>query len=407
MTIPGLGSRHRPPYRLAGVVLLAVLLAALVAVLMSFAGSFTPTTRLTLLSDRAGLVLDPGAKVTFNGVPIGKVAGIEEVESDGLPAARLLIDVSPTYIPLIPANVDVEIRATTVFGNKYVAFSSPRDPSAARLSPNHQLTVRNVTTEFNTVFETVLELGDQIDPVKLNATLTAAADALDGFGDTFGRSIDDADAILDDLNPRMSQLAFDNRRLADLAEIYADASPDLWEFLRNSVVTVAAFNDERDNLDAALLAAIGVGNTGADTLIRATPYFVRSTADMVATAELLHEYSPEIFCTLRNYAEVTPRVQAAFGGANGYSLSQGNGTIGIGAPNAYVYPDNLPRTNARGGPAGKPGCWAPITPELWPAPYLVMDSGASIAPYNHLEIGQPSFIDYVWGRQIGERTINP
>ena len=45
--------------------------------------------------------------------------------------------------------------------------------------------------------------------------------------------------------------------------------------------------------------------------------------------------------------------------------------------------------NANGGPEGRPGCWQPITRDLWPAPYLVMDTGASIAPYNHFELGQP------------------
>jgi len=63
--------------------------------------------------------------------------------------------------------------------------------------------------------------------------------------------------------------------------------------------------------------------------------------------------------------------------------------------------------NAHGGPEGSPGCWQPITRDLWPAPYLVMDTGASIAPYNHVELGQPLAIEYIWGRQIGENTINP
>ncbi len=38
-----------------------------------------------------------------------------------------------------------------------------------------------------------------------------------------------------------------------------------------------------------------------------------------------------------------------------------------------------------------------------------MDTGASIAPYNHFELGQPILIEYVWGgRQVGgENTINP
>ena len=100
----------------------------------------------------------------------------------------------------------------------------------------------------------------------------------------------------------------------------------------------------------------------------------------------------------------SPAVANAVGG-NGYSLSAA-GTI-LPAPNPYVYPDNLPRVNAHGGPGGRPGCWQTITRDLWPAPYLVMDTGASLAPYNHLDLGQPLFTEYVWGRQYGENTINP
>ena len=73
-----------------------------------------------------------------------------------------------------------------------------------------------------------------------------------------------------------------------------------------------------------------------------------------------------------------------------------------------IHPAHLAaRVNGRGGPGGAPGCWQPITRDLWPAPYLVMDSGASIAPYNHFELGQPLATEYVWGRQYGENTINP
>jgi phospholipid/cholesterol/gamma-HCH transport system substrate-binding protein len=64
------------------------------------------------------------------------------------------------------------------------------------------------------------------------------------------------------------------------------------------------------------------------------------------------------------------------------------------------------RTGQR-NPPYKTGCWQPITRDLWPAPYLVMDTGASIAPYNHIGLGQPMLIESVWGRQIGENTINP
>jgi phospholipid/cholesterol/gamma-HCH transport system substrate-binding protein len=97
-------------------------------------------------------------------------------------------------------------------------------------------------------------------------------------------------------------------------------------------------------------------------------------------------------------------------GLTGTVLTQGllglAGLVG-GAPNPYVYPDNLPRVNARGGPGGAPGCWQPITRDLWPAPSLVVDTGASLAPYNHIDTGSPYAIEYVWGRQVGDNTINP
>ncbi|EUA22640.1 hypothetical protein I552_7131 [Mycobacterium xenopi 3993] len=107
---------------------------------------------------------------------------------------------------------------------------------------------------------------------------------------------------------------------------------------------------------------------------------------------------------IRTIHDLVPKVAKAVGG-NGYSLS-GTGTV-LAAPNPYIYPDNLPRVNARGGPGGAPGCWQTITRQLWPAPYLVMDTAASIAPYNHVELGQPALNEYVWGRQYGEYTINP
>ena len=136
------------------------------------------------------------------------------------------------------------------------------------------------------------------------------------------------------------------------------------------------------------MAAVGFGNTGGDIFERGGPYLVRGAQDLIPTSQLLDKYSPALFCTIRNYHDVEPKVAASLGG-NGYSLRTPPEIVGAGNP--YVYPDNLPRVNARGGPEGRPGCWQPITRDLWPAPYLVMDTGASIAPYNHLEARRQPF----------------
>jgi phospholipid/cholesterol/gamma-HCH transport system substrate-binding protein len=202
----------------------------------------------------------------------------------------------------------------------------------------------------------------------------------------------------------MPMIRHDIRQLAALGDVYSKAAPDLFDAIENAVTTARTLNRHQAELDAALLAAVGFGNNANDVFSRAQPYLERVAKDLKPTAHLLDTYSPQVFCTIRNFADVAPKV-AQLESGNHYAAQLGVSITG--SENPYVYPDNLPRVNGRGGPFGKPGCWQPITRDLWPAPYLVMDSGNSIAPYNHFELGQPLANEYVWGRQYGEYTINP
>jgi phospholipid/cholesterol/gamma-HCH transport system substrate-binding protein len=447
MTTPAkINAPRTPPYKWAGVGLLLVAAVIFYLVFGQFRGDFTPKTKLTMVAPRAGLVMDPGAKVTYNGVEIGRVGNISAtVGPHGKPAAKFILNVYPKYLSLIPENVDAQIKATTVFGGKYVSLTTPRDAngnSIARghLKPSTTIDATAVTTEINTLFQTITSIAEKVDPVKLNLTLSAAAQSLAGLGDKFGQSIVNGNAILDNVNPQMPQARHDIQQLAALGDTYANASPDLFDFLNNAVITSRTINQQQKDLDQALLSAAGFGNTGADIFQRGGPYLARGAADLVPTAQLLNTYSPELFCTVRNYHDIEPTV-AGFLGGNGYSLNDkaellsglglmlnplslatllgvGVATMGLGAgaaavgvvggaPNPYIWPENLPRVNARGGPGGAPGCWQHITHDLWPAPALVADTGNSIAPYNHLDTGSPYAIEYVWGRQVGDNTINP
>ncbi|KJX74533.1 MCE family protein [Mycobacterium lepromatosis] len=435
-----INASRKPPYKLAGVGLLVVTLVIFGLVYGQFRGNFTPKIKLTMLADRAGLVMDRGSKVTYNGAEIGRVANIAETVRDGKRVAEFTLDVYPRYLSLIPANVNADIKGTTVFGGKHVSLTTPEHPSQKRLTPQTVIDARSVTTEINTLFQTITSIAEKVDPIKLNLTLSAAAQSLAGLGERFGQSIVNGNAVLDDVNSQLPQARHDIQQLAALEDIYADSASDLFDFLNNSIITSRTINQQQKDLDQVLLAAVGFGNTGTDIFSRSGPYLVRGTADLVPTAQLLDAYSPAIFCTLRNYHDVEPKV-ASFLGGNGYSLndhiellsglgfllnptsaisilgagvlSQGLltplGLAGVvnGAVNPYIYPENLPRVNARGGPGGAPGCWQHITRDLWPAPELVMDTGSSIAPYNHLDTGSPYAIEYVWGRQVGDNTINP
>jgi phospholipid/cholesterol/gamma-HCH transport system substrate-binding protein len=384
-----------------------------------------------MLSDRAGLVMDPGSKVTYNGVQIGRVADIDEIQKDGEPAAKFTLDVYPKYLHLIPVNVDAKIVATTVFGEKYVSMTAPENPLPQRITPKNVIDARSVTTEVNTLFQTITSIAEKVDPVKVNLTLSAAAQALSGLGEKFGQSIINGSAALDEVNPRMPIIRHDIQQFAKLADTFADASPDLFDFLNNAATTAHTVHAQEKDLDQALLAATGFGATGAEIFNKGGPYFARAAKDLVPTAQVLDTYSPELYCTFRNLHDVEPKVAAftspyslrseteIFSGlglalslpglgitAATMGLSALTGLIG-GAPNPYIYPENLPRINAHGGPGGAPGCWQTITRELWPAPTLILDTGNSLAPYNHVDTGSPYAVEYVWGRQVGDHTINP
>ena len=204
MTSPDrLNPSRTPPYRFAGIALLVIGAVILVLVYGQFRGDFTTKTKLTMLASRAGLVMDPGSKVTYNGVEIGRVANISEIVRDGKPAAKFTLEVYPRYLHLIPSNVNADIKATTVFGGKYVSLTSPQNPSPQKLSPQTVIDARSVTTEINTLFQTITAIAEKVDPVKLNLTLSAAAQSLAGLGDRLGQSIVNANAILDDVNPQL------------------------------------------------------------------------------------------------------------------------------------------------------------------------------------------------------------
>lgn len=164
-------------------------LVALVAVLLfvtatSFAGTFRSYVPVTLSADRSGLVLETGAKVKMRGVDIGRVSDINV--GDG--GANLALQIDPDQIHYIPANVSAKIDVTTIFGAKFVDLVYPTNPSAQRLSAGAVLKSTNVTTEVNTVFENLVDLLHMVDPLKLNAVLTAVGDAVRGRGERKGAS---------------------------------------------------------------------------------------------------------------------------------------------------------------------------------------------------------------------------
>ena len=90
----------------------------------------------------------------------------------------------------------------------------------------------------------------------------------------------------------MPQIRHDIQQLAALGDIYAGAAPNLLDFLNNAVTTARTLHRQQNDLDQALLAAAGFGNTGEDIFRRGGPYLQRGLADLSPTPQAARHLQP-------------------------------------------------------------------------------------------------------------------
>ncbi|WP_082929604.1 MCE family protein [Mycobacterium sp. 852013-51886_SCH5428379] len=322
----------------AGLVVGIVLVIALAVGL--FRGSFTESVPVTVIADRAGLVMNPDAKVKMRGVEVGKVDSIEQ-RPDGTAALHLAMQ--PSQMHLIPGNVGVDIESSTVFGAKSVQFVMPPEPSATPLSAGQVLRGDRVMVEINTVFQNLVAVLDRIDPAKLNQTLGAISSAFSGRGESMGQTLSDFNALLAELEPGLPNFARDMELTAPVASAYADIAPDLLRTMENATSISNSIVDEQDNLDAFLVSAIGLADIGNDVIGGNRAAVSELLGLLVPTTDLFNKYAPAINCTLEGMSYVLHQPPQMDPGV----LVNVAFTMGI---ERYRYPRNLPKVAAKGGP---------------------------------------------------------
>jgi phospholipid/cholesterol/gamma-HCH transport system substrate-binding protein len=356
-----------------------------------FAGTFTTYVPVTLTSDRAGLVMESGAQVKMRGVQVGRVAGVEA----GRGSVRLQLDLFPDQIAHIPANAQARIRAGTAFGAKFVDLIDPEMPSAEHISAGAVLQSQNVTTEVNTIFQSLVNVLHQVDPTKLNATLTAFADAVRGQGQSIGEATTAANDVLGAVNPRMDTLRADWESLKGAADAYDGAAPDLLTTLDAASVTSATLTSHANNLDALLLSTIAFAQAGTDLVGPNRDNLVKAVNVLQPTTDLLLKYNPEYTCLLMGAKWTLDNGAYQAAGGDGRTIMIDDAFLFGDDP--YRYPDNLPQVAAKGGPGGTPGCGSlPDASKNWPIRQLVTNTGwgtgLDIRP--NPGIGQPWWVNF-------------
>ncbi|MFE1594504.1 MCE family protein [Nocardia sp. NPDC058705] len=329
--------------KLAALTMVGLLVGLVAFAFAMFQGAFTATAKVLVDAPRSGLVLDRDAKVKVRGVEIGRVAEINWRDD----SAQLLLEVDPEQLKLVPSNAGVDIRSTTVFGAKYVNFVVPEKPSSSSLKPGSTVAASAVTVEFNTLFQHLSDVLAQVEPEKLNATLTALGTALQGRGDKFGELLVRSDNYLREINPYLPTLQQDLDKTAQVTDIYADASGALLRTVDNATVTSKTLSELQAQLDEVLVNVIGLSDTTGAVLRENETQLVTALDLLRPTTSLLFEYAPALTCIIDGLGPLMPVAEEMFGGR---LPGVGMNTNFMFGDKPYTYPDDLPKVNATGGP---------------------------------------------------------
>jgi phospholipid/cholesterol/gamma-HCH transport system substrate-binding protein len=364
---------------LVGLVSVLVVAAVVAVAIVLFRGGFTTSVPVTVVSPRAGLVMNSDARVKMRGVQVGKVASIDE-RPDGQAVLHLAMD--PSQLHLIPSNVLVNIVSTTVFGAKFVQLVPPDNPRGqlqagqtidANKCPDMPKKPDCVTVEINTVFEELSSVLSKIQPEKLNETLGAIAAALNGRGEKIGQTLSDLDEFLAKTYSSLDGLRHDLSVAPQVFNTYADAAPDLLDTAKNATRISQSIVDEQNNLDAFLVSSIGLADIGNDVIGNNRQALTDVLHLLVPTTDLLNEYSPALKCSLQGLGWLTHQPPLPLPGI----------VVSVGLPlgiERYRYPTNLPKVAATGGPQCET---LPEVPKNSQPAFVITDDGANPEEYGN------------------------
>lgn len=341
-----------------GLVLLTVMATLVGLSVAVYLKVFEDRTTLVLRADAAGLQLARNGDVRRHGVLVGRIAGIAQ---DGKQAV-ITLALQPEAARTIDRGVRAEIIPTTLFGQKFVSLLDPDRPTGKPVRDGQVVPSKRVDTnvELNRILAELFPLLRSVDPADLNTTLHALASALQGRGAQIGELVDDLDGYVSRFNERLPTLREDLVLLADVAQAYELATPDLVRLMRNATVTAQTLVEQRQQLDTFLGDLTGVAATTTRVLRDNGDDMIQLGRLSRPMLRLLDTYSPQYPCLFKGLAKYSSSLSEIF--ENG----RVNQVLEIGAVQRPAYDaDDRPEWGEVGhGPwcLGLPSPQVPIPP---------------------------------------------
>ncbi|WP_410674855.1 MCE family protein [Amycolatopsis sp. cmx-4-68] len=332
--------------QLAGVAFLGVLVLLGYLAVAIYDKDFDDAELVTLRADRVGNQLAPTAEVKVKGVPFGEVRAVRSTRT----GAEIDLAIDPAKLGQLPRNVSARLLPKTVFGERYVNLVLPDRPQG-KLGAGDVIGQDHSTNaiELERVLGDLLPLLRAVQPQKLNSSLGAISQALDHRGKPLGDSVVQLQDLLARLNPLMPQFKADVTGLADAADVYTGAAPDILQALTDLSTTAKTIVDTRADLDSLYTSVTSATGHLNDFLRKNKDNIIGVSAASRPSLELLSRYSPEFPCLFDAVNRLKPLMEKALGkGTNEPGLHV---TLTVQDPRAkYVPGRDTPRYDATGGP---------------------------------------------------------
>jgi virulence factor Mce-like protein len=376
--------RARTRYQLYGLVFL-VIAALFVALSVAFyRKTFVDVVPVRLETDHVGNQLRVGSDVKLRGLIVGEVRGVR-ARGD---SAVLDLALDPDTVERVPANVSARLLPKTLFGERYVALQVPPDPAGPIAADAVIGQDRSSTAiEIEQVLGNLMPVLRTVQPEKLASTLGAMSTALAGRGEQFGDTIVALGAYLRKLEPSMPDVKADIDRLAQVADLYAEAGPDLVTALSDLTTTTRTIVEKRSTLDALYGTLTTASVDLREFLAVNQDNLIGLASTSRSTLDVLAKYAPEYPCLLRQLVAAIPSADAAFGKGSAHP-DVTRVTIEITSSRGKYLPGvDTPRYDDKRGPRCYPVAHPPARFPQYPPGGPIKD-GSSKPPPPHNETPQ-------------------
>ena len=215
------------------------------------------TGRITSASQPASAIfticgqgLREGGDVKTRGVLVGRINGITRLDNGD---CRVSLALFPDKAKALPHNVGAQVRAKTIFGEKWVEVLYPDDPDQEPLESGQEIAETIDPLEIETILNTALPILNAIDPEYLAGLLDALAGGFVGHEDAAIRGIEAGTEAVRVANENTALFKKGVDQLNESGEVFDNVDRDLLAAL-DKLDKLNRFTSENSSLISQNLA---------------------------------------------------------------------------------------------------------------------------------------------------------